>query len=56
MTVIEKARELVAEYGKETAIKFFENRIKLIGQPTCFQDVCNISGNETAIEYINNNF
>ena len=52
MTVIDKAKELVVEHGKDYAIKFFEDRIKQIGQPTSFQDICNISGNETAIDWI----
>lgn len=54
MTIIDKAKELLAEHGKEYAIKFFKDRIKQIGTPQSFQDICNISGNETAIEWLKN--
>tara|TARA_R110000772_G_scaffold3193_5_gene11559 strand:+ start:5352 stop:6185 length:834 start_codon:yes stop_codon:yes gene_type:complete len=52
MTIIGKAKELVEQHGEEYAIEFFENRINEIGDPKSFQDVCNISGNETAIQWI----
>jgi hypothetical protein len=52
-TVISKAKELMEEVGTEKAIAFFQERIDLIGEPKNFQDVCNISGNETAIDFIN---
>ena len=48
MTVIDKAKELLEAEGSEKAILFFEERIKEIGDPKCFQDVCNISGNKVA--------
>ncbi|QHB38773.1 hypothetical protein HWC92_gp14 [Flavobacterium phage vB_FspS_morran9-1] len=52
-TVISKAKELLETEGKEKAIEFFENRIKEIGEPKNFQEVCNISGNKIAIKWIN---
>jgi len=52
MTVIGKAKELLEKEGKEKAIAFFEERIKKIGEPKNFQDICNISGNETAIKWL----
>ena len=52
MTVIDKAKELLESHGEEYAIKFFENRINEIGEPKSFQDICNISGNETAIQWL----
>lgn len=52
-TVICKAKELLEKDGKENAISFFEDRIKKIGEPKNFQDVCNISGNKIAIKWIN---
>lgn len=55
MTVIGKAKELVRTQGKQKAIEFFENRIKEIGSPKNFDDMCNISGNKTAIKWINEN-
>jgi hypothetical protein len=54
MTIIDKAKELIKSKGKDEAIKFFKDRIHSIGTPKSFQDVCDISGNETAIEFIKN--
>jgi len=54
-TVIGKAKELIEEVGNEKAIAFFQKRIDDIGKPKNFQDVCNISGNETAIDFIKGN-
>jgi hypothetical protein len=51
-TVIDKAKELLNELGKENAINFFQKRIDEIGKPKDFQDLSNISGYETAIEYL----
>ena len=51
-TVIGKAKELIEELGTEKAIAFFQKRIDDIGEPKNFQDICNISGNETAIDFI----
>lgn len=51
-TVIGKAKELIASHGKEYAIKYFQDKIDAIGEPKNFQEVCNISGNKTAIEFI----
>ena len=53
MTVIQKAKELVAELGKQKAIKYFKDRIV---EPNCFQDICNNAGNNTAIDFINKNY
>ena len=52
MTVIGKARELIEEVGHEKAIAFFQKKIDDLGTPKSFQDECNISGWETAIDYI----
>jgi hypothetical protein len=52
VTVIDKAKELIKEVGTEKAIAFFQKRIDDIGEPKNFQDICNISGNETAIDFI----
>ncbi len=52
-TVISKAKELTEEVGNEKAIAFFQERIDLIVEPKNCQDICNISGNETAIDFIN---
>jgi hypothetical protein len=54
-TVIGKAKELIEEVGTEKAIAFFQKRIDDIGKPKNFQEVCNISGNETAIDFIKGN-
>jgi hypothetical protein len=54
-TVISKAKELIEEVGTEKAIAFFQKRIDDIGIPKNFQDVCNIAGNETAIDFIKGN-
>ena len=54
-TVIGKAKELMEEVGIEKAIAFFQKRIDDIGKPKNFQEVCNISGNETAIDFIKGN-
>lgn len=55
-TIIDKAIELIEELGHEKAIEFFQKRIDEIGLPRNFQDICNISGNETAIDYIKGKF
>ena len=55
-TIIGKAKELVKEVGTEKAIAFFQKRIDDIGNPKNFQDICNISGNEIAIDFINGKF
>ncbi len=54
ITVIGKAKQLIENHGKDFAIKFFQDRIEAIGEPKNFQDICNISGNKTAIDFINN--
>lgn len=54
-TIISKAKELIKELGTEKAIAFFQKRIDKIGEPKNFQDICDISGNETAIEFIKGN-
>jgi len=51
-TKIDKAKELIEELGTEKAIAFFQKIIDNIGKPKNFQDICNISGNETAIDFI----
>jgi len=52
-TVIDKAKELIEEVGKEKAIEYFQKRISDIGEPKSFEDICMITGNKTAIAYIN---
>lgn len=51
-TVIQYARELIETVGHEEAIKVFEQRIKDTGNPKSFEEVCKISGWETAIRFI----
>ncbi len=51
-TVISKAKELVATVGKDEAIKYFENKIKEFGVVKNFEDLCVVSGWETAIAFI----
>jgi hypothetical protein len=55
VTIIDKAKELILELGDEKAIAFFQKTINEIGEPKNFQDVCRISGNETAIDFIKGN-
>jgi hypothetical protein len=55
-TVIDKAKELIEEVGAEKAIGFFQERIDLVGEPKDFQDICDISGSETAIDFIKGKF
>ena len=55
MTIIDKARELIKEEGPEGTIAFFQRRVDELGNPKSFQDECNISGWETAINYIKKN-
>ncbi len=54
-TIIQYAKELVESVGKEEAIKVFEKRIEDMGEPKNFQDICILSGWETAIEFIKGN-
>jgi len=51
-SVIAYAKELIETVGKEEAIKVFENRIKDMGVPKNFEELCKLSGWETAIQYI----
>jgi len=51
-TVIGKAKELIESVGKDEAIKFFEDRIKKLGKPKDFEELCMLSGWETAIDFI----
>lgn len=51
-SVINKAKELIESVGKEEAIKVFEKRIEELGQPKNFEEVCKLSGWETAIQFI----
>ena len=55
-TVIDKAKELISELGKEGAIEHFNELIKEIGEPRNFEEICRISGLETAIDFINGKF
>jgi len=56
-TVFDKARELVAEHGKEYAIEAFKKRIEDIGEINGdFMKLCKASGLEAAIDYINDKY
>lgn len=52
MSVIDRAKRLIELVGKEEAIKVFEKEIEDFGEPKNFQDICKLSGLETAIQYI----
>lgn len=52
LTVIGKANELMEEHGKEHAIKYFQDKIDKMGEPTSFADVCQKSGWTVAIKHI----
>jgi len=54
-TVISKAKELVEEFGDDYAIKYFQDKIDNIGIPKDFEEICKLSGFETAINYIKGN-
>ena len=51
-TVITYTKELIETIGEEEAIKVFEKRIVELGQPKNFEELCKLSGWETAIQYI----
>lgn len=52
MTVIAKANELVETVGKEKAIEYFEEKLKALGKPKNFEEICKQSGYEVAIRHI----
>lgn len=52
MSVITKAKELVEAVGKEEAIKLLEKKIKDLGEPKNFKEICILSGWETALNYV----
>lgn len=52
MSVISRAQELIERVGKEEAIKVFEKEIQELGRPKNFEEICMLSGKETAIQYI----
>lgn len=52
MSVIKRANELVEDYGKEYAIKHFQDKITAMGEPKNFEELCRKSGWEIAIEHI----
>lgn len=54
-TVITKAKELIKEVGEEQAIKYFQDKIDLLGEPKNFEELCVQGGWEIAIEYIKGN-
>lgn len=51
-TVIGKAKELIAQGGKEYAIKHFQDKLDEMGEPKDFGELCKQSGFLTAIKYI----
>ena len=51
-TIIGKAKELIESVGKDEAIKFFEDKISKLGKPKDFEELCIMSGWETAIDFI----
>lgn len=53
MSVIQRAKNLVEQKGKDEAIKEFQADIDRIGKPRSFDEVCSISAYEVAIEWIN---
>ena len=52
MSVISRSKELINNIGKEEAIKVIQLEIDELGEPKNFQDICKLSGLETAIKYI----
>lgn len=54
-TVIGKANELVAEHGKEYAIKYFQDKIDEMGNPKDTVELFRHCGWVTAIKHINEN-
>jgi len=52
MSVISRAKKLIEIVGKEEAILEFQKEIEELGEPKNFQDICKLSGLETAIKYI----
>lgn len=53
-TVISKAKELIQEQGKSCAIQYFQEKIDKMGEPKDFAQLCQQSGWETAINFIEN--
>ena len=51
-TVIGKAIELIEIHGEVYAILFSQNKIEELGEIKNFEQVCKLSGFQTAIEYI----
>ena len=52
MSVITKAKELIETVGKEDAIKILEKKIEELGEPKNFEEICKLSGLETALNYV----
>lgn len=52
MSVISRAENLIQTVGKEEAIKAFEKEIEELGEPKNFEELCILSGKQTAIQYI----
>ena len=52
MSVITKAKELIERVGKEDAIKMLEKKIEELGEPKNFEEICKLSGLETALNYV----
>ncbi len=52
MNVITKAKELIETVGKEDAIKMLEKKIEELGEPKNFEEICKLSGLETALNYV----
>lgn len=52
MSVITKAKELIETVGKEDAIKMLEKKIEELGEPKNFEEICKLSGLETALNYV----
>lgn len=51
-SIITQATELIETVGEENAIKFFEEKIITLGKPKNFDEICKLSGYETAIQFI----
>lgn len=52
MSVITKAKELIETVGKEDTIKMLEKKIEELGEPKNFEEICKLSGLETALNYV----
>jgi hypothetical protein len=52
MSVISRAKELVKHLGKDKAIEVLQAEIEKYNKPYSFEDICLMSGKQTAIDFI----